>query len=188
MQTKALFLDRDGVVNVDHGYVSKPEQFEFIDGVFEATKWFQQQGYEIVIVTNQSGIGRGYYDEKTFNELTRWMKGEFAKHEVHIADVQFCPHHPTNAQPEYLKACDCRKPEPGMLLTAAKKLNIDMTKSIMIGDKGSDMKAARSASVQFKYLVESGQTFSDQDKELADGVFPNLHSVMKYWQLTQSSQ
>ena len=112
MQTKALFLDRDGVVNVDHGYVSKPEQFEFIDGVFEATKWFQQQGFEIVIVTNQSGIGRGYYDEKTFNELTRWMKGEFAKHEVQIADVQFCPHHPTNAQPEYLKACDCRKPEP----------------------------------------------------------------------------
>ena len=181
-QSKALFLDRDGVVNVDHGYVSKPEQFEFIEGVFEATKWFQQQGFLVVIVTNQSGIGRGYYDEKTFNELTQWMIDEFGKHGVNIADVQFCPHHPTNALPDYLLTCNCRKPEPGMLLASQKKLNIDMAKSIMVGDKGSDMKAARSANVQFKYLVESGQTFSDQDKILADQVFPDLLSIANFWQ------
>ena len=178
---KALFLDRDGVINVDHGYVSQPNDFEFIDDVFDVCRWFQSQGFIIVVVTNQSGIGRGYYDEKTFWELTNWMVDEFKKQGVTISDVQFCPHHPTNALVPYKQDCDCRKPQPGMLLAAAEKLDIDMSLSVMVGDKGSDMKAARSANVQYKYLVESGQTFSDQDAKLADKVFANLTQLQQHF-------
>ena len=178
---KALFLDRDGVINIDHGYVSNPKDFEFISDVFDVCRWFQSQGFLIVIVTNQSGIGRGYYDEAAFNRLTDWMINEFNKQEVVISDVQFCPHHPSKALDKYKMDCECRKPQPGMLLAAANKLNIDVSQSIMVGDKGSDMQAARSANVQHKYLVESGQTFSDQDRALADNVFANLTELQKYF-------
>ena len=95
--SKVLFLDRDGVVNIDHGYVYKPEEFEFVPGVFEACKAFTDAGYKIVVVTNQSGIGRGYYSEQDFYNLTEWMKGEFLRHGVTILDVYFCPHHPSKA-------------------------------------------------------------------------------------------
>lgn len=174
---KALFLDRDGVVNVDHGYVSKPQDFEFIDGVFSACQRFQQAGYKIVIVTNQSGIGRGYYSEADFNQLTEWMVQAFKSHQVDISAVYFCPHHPTNAKPEYLQECDCRKPEPGMLLQAIAEFGIDPNSSIMVGDKSSDMLAAASAGIGNKYLVKSGQCFAKQVEKLADGVFDDLASV-----------
>ena len=90
---KAAFLDRDGVINVDHGYVSTTDQFEFIDGVFAACRHLQQQGYLLIVVTNQSGIGRGYYSEAQFWQLTDWMKQQFAANSVDITDVFFCPHH-----------------------------------------------------------------------------------------------
>ena len=178
-KAKALFLDRDGVVNVDHGYVSQPQDFEFIPGVFSACQRFQQAGYKIVIVTNQSGIGRGYYSETDFNQLTKWMIQEFKSHHVDISAVYFCPHHPTNAAPEYLQECDCRKPKPGMLLQAISQLGIDPNSSIMIGDKSSDMLAATSAGVGCKYLVKSGQRFTEQVEQLADGVFDDLASAAK---------
>ena len=181
MTNKALFLDRDGVINVDHGYVSKPQDFEFIDDVFDVCRWFQDQGFKIVVVTNQSGIGRGYYDEQTFKDLTAWMVDQFSEHGVVISDVQFCPHHPTKALQDYKQECACRKPAPGMLLTAAQNLNIDMAQSIMVGDKGSDMEAARSANVQFKYLVESGQTFSEKSAQSADAVFSCLTDLKQHW-------
>ena len=98
---KTLFLDRDGVVNVDHGYIYQPEKFEFIDGVFDACRAFQQAGFEIVIITNQSGIGRGYYTEQDFHQLTDWMKSEFQRQGIEILDVYFCPHHPKHAQAPY---------------------------------------------------------------------------------------
>ena len=95
---KAVFLDRDGVINLDHGYVYQPEQFEFIDGVFEACRHFQSQGYLLIIVTNQSGIGRGFYSEASFASLTRWMQQTFVQHGVDVAGVYYCPHHPTQAK------------------------------------------------------------------------------------------
>ena len=176
---KAVFLDRDGVVNVDHGYVSESEKFEFIDGVFTACKRFYDAGYLIVIVTNQSGIGRGYYDEMQFEDLSDWMVEQFTQHGVPIASVHYCPHHPEQANKAYLKACDCRKPQPGMLLDAIKQHNIDPALSVMVGDKVSDMGAARSANVQHKFLVRSGQTFSDQAIESADAVYDDLLAVAK---------
>jgi D-glycero-D-manno-heptose 1,7-bisphosphate phosphatase len=178
-KAKAVFLDRDGVINVDHGYVSEPDKFEFIGGVFEACKRFYDAGYLIVVVTNQSGIGRGYYDEIQFEAVSDWMVDQFNQKGVPVASVHYCPHHPEKANKAYLKACDCRKPQPGMLLDAIKQHNIDPAQSVMIGDKISDMGAARSANVQHKFLVRSGQTFSDQTTKSADAVYDDLLAVAK---------
>jgi D-glycero-D-manno-heptose 1,7-bisphosphate phosphatase len=172
--SKTLFLDRDGVVNVDHGYVSQPKAFEFIDGVFTACKQFQDAGYKIVIITNQSGIGRGYYSEQDFHALTDWMVAEFKKNDVDILAVYYCPHHPVKANAPYLQECDCRKPQPGMLLQAINQHNLSPNNSIMIGDKAPDMQAAIAAGIKHKYLVNSGQSFSSDVEELADAVFADL--------------
>lgn len=151
--TKAAFLDRDGVINIDHAYVHKPEDFQFIDGVFEACRKLQAMGYLLIVATNQSGIGRGYYTEKDFADLCDWMKAEFKREGVDIADIFFCPHHPEKALGAYRLDCDCRKPKPGMLLAAQKKWNIDMKTSLMAGDKAADMQAALAAGVATRILV-----------------------------------
>ncbi|QBL08436.1 D-glycero-beta-D-manno-heptose 1,7-bisphosphate 7-phosphatase [Rheinheimera sp. D18] len=175
---KAAFLDRDGVINVDHGYVSSPEQFEFIDGVFAACRHLQQQGYLLIVVTNQSGIGRGYYDEAKFWQLTAWMKAQFEAHQVKLTDVYFCPHHPINAKPPYQAECDCRKPAPGMLLQAIKKYQIDPAQSLMLGDKKADMQAAKAAGIARKVLVLSGQNLTEADKASADEVWPSIKTAL----------
>ncbi|MCY7294164.1 D-glycero-beta-D-manno-heptose 1,7-bisphosphate 7-phosphatase [Alteromonas sp. a30] len=152
-QNKAVFLDRDGVINHDTGYTSKIEDFEFIDGVFQACKRFIFQGYQIVVVTNQSGIARGFYSEDDFFKLTNWMIGQFDKHGIEIERVYFCPHHPTAGHGKYLKDCDCRKPNPGMLLRAARELDLDLSASIMIGDNLTDMQAGEKAGCKECILV-----------------------------------
>ena len=174
---KALFLDRDGVVNVDHGYLYQAEQFEFIEGVFDACQAFQQEGYEIVIVTNQSGIGRGYYTEDDFHKLTEWMVQQFANQGVKILDVMFCPHHPEKAIAQYRQECDCRKPAPGMLNQAIERHQLDPKMSIMVGDKTSDVQAGIHAGLGHKFLVETGKTISEQGREMADAVYPNLRAL-----------
>ena len=108
---KAAFLDRDGVINIDHAYVHTPEEFTFIPGVFEACRQLQSAGYLLIIATNQSGIGRGYYSEEDFGRLCDWMKGEFARQGVQITDIFFCPHHPEKAIGAYRCDCDCRLPQ-----------------------------------------------------------------------------
>ncbi|MCF6437997.1 D-glycero-beta-D-manno-heptose 1,7-bisphosphate 7-phosphatase [Pseudoalteromonas luteoviolacea] len=174
MKSKAVFLDRDGVINHDHAYVHAIEDFEFIDGVFEACQYFTGLGYKLVVVTNQSGIGRGYYDEAQFQRLTQWMCEQFNRHGIDIAGVYFCPHHPKKALPQYLRDCDCRKPKPGMLLQAIEEHDIDPTTSIMVGDKASDMKAAIAAGVATKILVRSGQELTAEDESFADFVCDSL--------------
>ena len=116
-----------------------PEQFEFIDGIFEVCNYFQKKGYMLIVVTNQSGIARGFYDQSQFNQLTSWMCAEFARHGIRIDAVYHCPHHPTKGIAPYLQICQCRKPAPGMLLKAIKEHAIDPAQSIMIGDKLSDI-------------------------------------------------
>ncbi|MDO6718901.1 D-glycero-beta-D-manno-heptose 1,7-bisphosphate 7-phosphatase [Psychrosphaera sp. 1_MG-2023] len=180
MTNKILFLDRDGVVNVDHGYLYEPEKFEFIDGVFAGCKKFQQAGFQIIVITNQSGIGRGYYTEQDFANLSSWMIEQFAKNGIKILDVFYCPHHPEKANPPYLQHCDCRKPAPGMLLNAQQQHQVNMAKSIMVGDKGSDMKAAVNAGVGRKFLVTSGQDLAESDRALADKVFSNLEQLADF--------
>jgi len=139
---KALFLDRDGVVNKEKNYLYKVEDFEFIDGVFETCRHFQDKGYLIIIITNQAGIARGKYTEQDFNVLTKWMEDEFKKEGLEISKTYYCPHHP-----DFSGECECRKPQPGMLLQAKKDFSIDMKNSILVGDKNSDIEAGINAHI-----------------------------------------
>lgn len=150
---RAAFLDRDGVINVDHGYVARAEDFEFVAGALDACRELATMGLTLVVVTNQSGIGRGLYSEADFQRLTLWMRGCFAAADAALAGVYFCPHHPTAAQGAYRRACDCRKPAPGLLLAAARDLGLDLARSICFGDKLSDLHAAAAAGVPYRVLL-----------------------------------
>ena len=146
---RALFLDRDGVINIEVNYLYKTEDFEFVSGILELCKHYQDKGYIIIVVTNQSGIDRGYYSESDFNILTSWMINQFLKYGINIKKVYFCPHHP-----DFSIECECRKPKPGMILDAKNEFNIDLENSILIGDKESDIEAAVCAGVNESYLFD----------------------------------
>ena len=155
MMNKALFLDRDGIINIDHGYVYQSENFEFVDGIFSLCQLAQEKGYQLIVITNQSGIGRGKYSVEQFEHLTQWMKQQFRDKGITINAVYYCPHHPTKAKNEYLVECNCRKPAPGMILQAAQEHNIEMSNSIFVGDKVSDMQAAEAAGINKRVLLAS---------------------------------
>ena len=156
MSKKVVFLDRDGVINKEVGYLHKIEDFEFINGVFDTCLYFQSIGYQITIVTNQSGIDRGYYDESDFHVVNNWMLEQFNNKGIEILDVFFCPHGPESN-------CDCRKPKPGMFNQAHDKHNIDMVNSWMIGDKEADIVAANAAGIQNTILVKSGHEVDEKN-------------------------
>ena len=150
---RAAFLDRDGVVNIDHGYVFRREDFEFVPGTLAACAQLHRQGMLLVIVTNQSGIGRGLYSEDDFRRLCAWMSAEFAAAGAPLAGVYHCPHHPQAAFAQFRLACDCRKPAPGLLLAAARELSLDLSRSVLFGDKASDIEAAAAAGVPQRVLL-----------------------------------
>jgi len=145
---KAIFLDRDGIINIDKSYVYKKEDFEFYDGVFKTLRHFQSLGYILIIITNQSGIGRGYYTEEDFQKLMAWVKDEFKKQNIDIKAIYHCPHKPD-------ENCTCRKPKPKMIESAIKKYNIDTDASWMIGDKQSDIQAGNNANITNTILVNT---------------------------------
>lgn len=147
MMRRALFLDRDGVINVDHAYVHKQDSFEFIDGIFELVRKARELGYLVLVVTNQAGIGRGYYGEEEFLALTEWMKAQFAARGAVIDAVYFCPDHPLHGVGRYRRDSPMRKPAPGMLLQARDEFGIDMALSVMVGDTRTDMQAGAAAGV-----------------------------------------
>ena len=158
--SSAVFLDRDGVINVDHGYVSTWEQFEFLPGASEALRELQDAGYLLIVVSNQSGIGRGYYSERDLDTLNQAI----AEHldntfGVTLSGFYHCPHHPTEAEGEFRQQCDCRKPAPGMIQQAVVDHGIDVRTSLLVGDKDSDIEAGRAAGVArlFK-VVDSAQS------------------------------
>ncbi len=153
-QIKAIFLDRDGVINVEKNYLYKIEDFEFIHGVFECLSYLQNLGYKLFIITNQSGINREYYTVEDFNILTSWMLDEFKKHDIIISDVQFCPHTPT-------QNCDCRKPKTLMIDNILKNNEIDLKNSWLIGDKSSDIACAKNANIKNTIQVKSGHSFTN---------------------------
>lgn len=150
---KAAFLDRDGVINIDHAYVSRPEDFDLIGGVLEAARKLYDAGFSLIVVTNQSGIGRGYYTVEDFEALNIHMCRLFEEAGAPIEGIYFCPHHPEKAIGPYRVACTCRKPQPGMILRAAQELCVDLTQSILFGDKESDMQAAKAAGVPRRILL-----------------------------------
>lgn len=159
---KALFLDRDGVINVDSGYVYKKEDFIFIDGVFKTLKNYQDLGYLLIIITNQSGINRGYYTEDEYQALCRYIDEEFKKENIHISEIFHCPHTPD-------EGCECRKPKPKMIFQAKEKFDIDLENSIMIGDKLSDMQAGFNAKIKNLFLIgEEKGNFYKNVKNICD--------------------
>ena len=153
MKNKALFIDRDGVINVDKDYVFKISDFEFTDGAFELCKYFQFLNYKIFIITNQSGIARGYFSIKDLNLLHDWMLKCFSNEKIFIEKIYYCPHHP-----EFDMKCKCRKPQPGMILKAAEEYNIDLSKSLLIGDKNTDLEAGKNAGVKNLILIKKNNT------------------------------
>ncbi len=148
LKKKIIFLDRDGVINRDHGYVYEISKFNFIDGVFEACKYFITLGYEIIIITNQSGIGRGYYSLNDFEKLTMYMFQIFEENGVKILKVYFCPHSPE-------ENCSCRKPNTGMIQQSLNDFDIDLTNSWLIGDKTSDIETAMNANIPNRILISN---------------------------------
>ncbi|MDY0212091.1 MAG: D-glycero-beta-D-manno-heptose 1,7-bisphosphate 7-phosphatase [Desulfuromonadaceae bacterium] len=152
---KAVFLDRDGTVNIEKNYLIDPRDFTFIPGVPEAIFQLKQAGYLVVLATNQSGIARGYFTHCQVERLHQYLQSELEKHHTAIDAFYLCPHHPTAGTGEFTGICECRKGKPGMLLQAAAELNIDLDRSYMIGDKAADMKAGISAG-SHPILVRTG--------------------------------
>jgi D-glycero-D-manno-heptose 1,7-bisphosphate phosphatase len=154
MHRGALFLDRDGVINVDRGYVHRRDQFEFVPGIFALARfWTNELRRPIVVVTNQSGIGRGHFDESAFADLTRWMCDRFAAERTAIARVYHCPFHPLHGVGDYRCDHPWRKPNPGMILQAASDLDLDLARSAILGDQMSDVEAGAAAGVGLRILV-----------------------------------
>ena len=143
----ALFLDRDGVINVDKGYVSRIEDFEWIDGAVETIATFNARGWFVFVVTNQSGIARNYYSEQDMQILHDWMLNEISAANARIDRIYHCPYHADGERPEYRKDSFDRKPKPGMLLRAMADFPVQKESSFLIGDKETDMEAARAAGI-----------------------------------------
>lgn len=184
MKNKAVFLDRDGTLNKDAGYLSNPREFQLLPGVVEGLNILQQRGFQLVVVTNQSGIARGYFTEQQLADIHREMVRQLAENGIELAGIFYCPHHPQDiqrtqhAQPThhaqhapqhqgvrqaYVRSCGCRKPLPGLLLEAAEKLKLDLASSFMVGDKATDILAGKAAGCRSILIAPS---FSDGDTEI----------------------
>ncbi|MBE9818744.1 D-glycero-alpha-D-manno-heptose-1,7-bisphosphate 7-phosphatase [Campylobacter concisus] len=172
MLHKALFLDRDGVINIEKNYLYKISEFEFIDGIFDVCRYFQRLDYFIVVITNQAGIARGLYTEDDFIKLNNWMIGEFKSNNINITKVYYCPHHP-----EFGVECECRKPRPGMILRAKAEIGIDLQNSILVGDKISDVEAGINAGIGRNYLITTDSSIKES---IYFNKISNIKELVKY--------
>ncbi|MSP03511.1 MAG: HAD-IIIA family hydrolase [Acetobacteraceae bacterium] len=152
---RALFLDRDGVINVDHGHVGSRERFEWIPGALDAIRHASASGWHVFIVTNQSGVARGFYDQAAVNDLLNWIADEARRRGGTIDDARYCPFHPDAVVPEFRALSDWRKPAPGMLLDLMRAWELDPARCVMIGDQDSDLQASAAAGIT-GYRFEGG--------------------------------
>ncbi len=165
----AAFLDRDGVLNVDHGYAHRPDQIEWVAGAAEAVRLLNDAGYTVIVVTNQGGVARGLYDEAAIHNLHAHMKGVLQAQGARIDAFYYCPHHPEGTIKEFAVACDCRKPGSGLLEQAARDWPIDTGRSFMIGDKDTDMQAAAGFKIRgIKFNVAAESLVDLVRREIAD--------------------
>ena len=171
---KVAFLDRDGVINLDRAYVHKWDEFEFVPGAVEAMRRLREAGYALVVVTNQSGLARGMYSEAEYQALTVAMCAALTQAGADVEAVYHCPHHPKGQVAELAVECDCRKPAPGMILRAAQELGVSLADSFLVGDKPSDIEAARAAGVGRAYIVQSDNSESSGEHAQADASFKDL--------------
>jgi len=169
-QNRALFLDRDGVINVERNYVYRIEEFEFLPGIFDLCRSAQDADLSPIVITNQAGIGRGYYTEDDFQRVTAWMLDQFQLRDIRIGHVYHCPFHPTAGIGEYRRESFDRKPNPGMILKARDDFALDLANSVLVGDKDSDLEAGRTAGVghNLKLLHEVGAVNSPEQLQFAD--------------------
>ncbi|MDK2797250.1 MAG: D-glycero-D-manno-heptose 1,7-bisphosphate phosphatase [Tepidiphilus sp.] len=167
----AVFLDRDGVLNEDRGYVHRWEDFSFLPGAIDALRQLQQQGYLLVVITNQSAVARGLCAEADVLALHERMCAFLREQGIELAGIYYCPHHPQGSVSDYAIVCSCRKPEPGMILRAAREHGIDLSRSLLVGDKLSDLEAGRAAGIPSLYLV----VLPGQEKDLT--AFPGAEQV-----------
>lgn len=156
MSYRALLLDRDGVVNIDHGYVGHRDRFEFVDGIFPLVRHAVDRGFRIAVITNQSGIARGCYTEADFLDLSGWMRDVFQSHGVELAGVFHCPYHRDGVVERYSRDSFWRKPNPGMILEAARRFGLALPASVFLGDQPTDMEAALAAGVERRVLLAEG--------------------------------
>jgi D-glycero-D-manno-heptose 1,7-bisphosphate phosphatase len=155
MTKKAIFLDRDGTLIIEKNYLHKPEEVQIEHTVIPALFKLQKNGYLLFIVTNQAGIGRGYYTQEDFERVQSHLINEFKKHKITIAKTYHCPHHPSEGKGKYLKDCNDRKPKPGMILRACAEFKISPQNTFMIGDTPSDIQAGKNAGCK-TILVKTG--------------------------------
>ena len=152
---KAVFLDRDGTINVEREYIYRIEDFDYVEGIIEALLLLKHLGYQLVIITNQSGIARGYYTEEDFRHLNTWMLSDLKKSGIEISNVYYCPHHPEGKIRKYAIKCTCRKPETGLFWQAQEELQIEMNGSYAIGDKMRDLSICNESDVKGILLDET---------------------------------
>jgi D-glycero-D-manno-heptose 1,7-bisphosphate phosphatase len=157
----AVFPDRDGVLNVDSGYAHKPEQFVWIEGAPEAVRLLNQAGYYVFVITNQSGVARGYYDENAVRAFHAHMQDNLKQHGAHIDAFYYCPHHPEGTVKSFAMLCSCRKPRTGMLEQAAREWPVDTGKSFLIGDKDDDVGAAAAFNIRAVKFNSAKQSLPD---------------------------
>jgi D-glycero-D-manno-heptose 1,7-bisphosphate phosphatase len=180
-QRRAVFLDRDGTINVEKHYLHKIEDFEFIPGARQAIKRLKDAGFKVIVVSNQAGIARGYFDEQAVKMLHHHIQTELVAYGTSIDAFYFCPHHPTEGIKDYKVVCDCRKGSPGMLFQAAEEHNIDLPNSFMVGDKLADVEAGERAGCQ-TVMVLTGYGEVDSLKPEASLVekCPDLDGAAKF--------
>jgi D-glycero-D-manno-heptose 1,7-bisphosphate phosphatase len=147
LKNKAIFLDRDGTINEEMGYINHIERFKMFDFVPESIRIFRRLGYKIIIVTNQSGIARGYFTENLLSEVHRKLIDQLKKFGAMVDDIYYCPHHPTEGKQPYRQNCDCRKPKPGMILKAKKDWDLDLSQCLLVGDRYKDIRFAKNLGI-----------------------------------------
>jgi len=148
VKNKAIFLDRDGTINEEMGYINHIERFKMFDFVPESIRIFRRLGYKIIIVTNQSGIARGYFTEKLLNEVHGKLIKQLERSGAAVDDIYYCPHHPTEGKPPYRMDCDCRKPKPGMILRAMEDWDLDLSQCLLVGDRHKDVRFAKNLEIR----------------------------------------
>ncbi len=179
---RAVFIDRDGTINRDNDYVHKVADFHFLPGVIEALRRLQDAGFATIITTNQSGVGRGYYTEEDYREVMAHMEQELAKHGVNLTGVYQCFHHAEGNHP-YRCSCDCRKPGPGMVLTAKQERGIELARSFVVGDKWVDVRMGLNAGLPREHciLVRTGKAgFDIQNKADGTPIVDDLPAAVDY--------
>lgn len=181
MANKAVFLDRDGTLNIEKNYLFRIEDFEFIPSAIDAIKAFHECGYKVIIITNQAGIAKGHFKENDVLNLHNYIDDELHKHETSIDGYYYCPHHKDGIIKEYSFVCECRKPKPGMILRAAKDFDIDLTQSLLIGDNESDILSGKNAHVKSCFLVRSGHPIDEKNTK-ADYVMDSVLDVAQFIQ------